>query len=203
MSAFVMNIPNLLTILRLILIPVACIPLLSIFGELTEFKITIALVAFLVASISDWLDGYLARLLNQTSNWGAFADSLADKLLIWGVWFSLYTISFLNIPLWTILVVIIRDLFITYLRSYFLKYNLYFKTSVWGKIKTFLQMFSISVILIQLVYIAGKSLSLKKEWLIQSEVLINLPRNLLIFTALFAVLSGIDYMFSIYKQKKN
>ncbi|MGL4561071.1 MAG: CDP-alcohol phosphatidyltransferase family protein, partial [Brevinema sp.] len=83
MPIFVWNLPNCLTIIRFFCIPIATLPLLPIFGHPTYQKFIIVMISFVFAGITDYLDGYLARKFNQTSDWGAYMDPLIDKFLIW------------------------------------------------------------------------------------------------------------------------
>lgn len=98
-----MNVPNIITIFRILLVPV-------MFFALASEKYRLALTVFLVASVSDGLDGFLARYLNQRTRLGAILDPLADKLLVVVVVLMLTVLH--RLPLWLAAVIILRDLFI-------------------------------------------------------------------------------------------
>ena len=139
------NIPNILTVLRFILVPIFLYFLIQ--SDLNS-KIY-ALIIFSIASITDFFDGYLARKWHQESKIGAFLDPLADKFLV-----ITTLLAFVNldkqIPLWMVIIIILRDILITLMRYKAKKMNLALKTSNDAKIKTAFQM--ISIILILLIF---------------------------------------------------
>jgi CDP-diacylglycerol---glycerol-3-phosphate 3-phosphatidyltransferase len=134
---FKMNVPNALTIFRVLLVPPIII--LIIMDSLPTMAVALGL--FLLSAITDTLDGAIARKYNQTSEFGAFFDPIADKFLVWGVFtvFSLFTRE-LFIPIWLIAFIYLRDLFVTFLRSYSRRKKIKFKTSWVAKAKTLVQM---------------------------------------------------------------
>lgn len=145
-SSFV-NLPNILTIFRIVSIPifVVCLFRYSFTSSI------IAYVLFLLASISDYFDGYIARKYNLTTEFGAFVDPLSDKLLTGTAFISFYFIKALYIPLWMIVIIIFREILVTVFRIIALKKNRPMKTEFAGKLKTAFQMFTINVILIYLI----------------------------------------------------
>ncbi|HOE19496.1 MAG TPA: CDP-diacylglycerol--glycerol-3-phosphate 3-phosphatidyltransferase, partial [Spirochaetota bacterium] len=138
-----MNIPNLLTLSRIILIPLF---LYLIFTPTIEHRIW-ALVIFVIASLTDLLDGWTARKLKQETETGKFLDPLADKFLVIS---ALIAFLFLDplIPLWMVIVIIARDLLITLMRYLAIKKGTSLRTSRLGKVKTAFQMISIILIII-------------------------------------------------------
>ena len=137
------HLPNILTILRFILVPVF---IFFIIPENIQFRL-IALFIFIIASITDFLDGYLARRLKVESRIGKILDPLADKFLVIS---SICAFIYLDkqIPLWMILVIIFRDVLITLMRYWGRKKGIDIKTSQLAKTKTAFQMVSIFVILL-------------------------------------------------------
>jgi CDP-diacylglycerol--glycerol-3-phosphate 3-phosphatidyltransferase len=129
-----MVLPNQLTILRIILTPVFLF--FFLFDDPT-FKV-ISLGIFIIAALTDWYDGWLARKFNYITNWGKFWDPLADKILTSAAFIGFVILNI--IPLWMILVIITRDLIITSLRAYADYKDFSFPTSYYAKWKTFLQM---------------------------------------------------------------
>jgi len=130
-----MNLPNKITIFRVCMIPLFLIFLLV--PGITAGKY-IALVIFIVACLSDALDGYLARKNNLVTNFGKFMDPLADKLLV-----SSALIAFIDmdlIPAWVVIVIISREFIISGFRLVASDNHVVIAASYWGKFKTTAQM---------------------------------------------------------------
>ena len=128
-----MILPNQLTILRIILTPV----FLFFFLSNNPVYNQIALAVFIISALTDWYDGWVARKFNYITNWGKFWDPLADKILISTAFIGFYIIDF--IPLWMVIIIIVRDFIITILRAYADYRGKSFPTSFYAKWKTFLQ----------------------------------------------------------------
>jgi len=137
-----MNIPNLLSLSRIFLIPVF---LYLLFYPTSWAKIA-AMGVFIIASITDILDGWSARTLKQESELGKFLDPLADKFLVIATLISFVIID-PYIPMWMILVIVGRDVLITVMRYTGIKKGMSLRTSRFGKIKTAFQMVSIVIII--------------------------------------------------------
>ncbi len=101
-------------------------------------RYVVALVVFVAAAASDWLDGYIARRRAQTSVLGAFLDPLADKLLVTAALVSLVELG--ELSAWAAMVVIARELAVTGLRMVAAARNVVIVASIWGKLKTAVQM---------------------------------------------------------------
>ena len=136
-----MVLPNQLTVLRIILTPVFFFLFLVDDGVLRQ----ISLVIFIIAAITDWYDGWLARKFNYITNWGKFLDPLADKILTSAAFLAFVLLHVLD--LWMVLVIIIRDFLITLLRVYADYKKESFSTSRSAKWKTFIQMIYIYYLL--------------------------------------------------------
>lgn len=131
----IQHIPNALTLLRVIAVPVFII-------TMDKYPFT-ALLIFIGASITDFLDGYLARKLNVISNFGKIMDPLADKILIISamILLSLPPIRYIH---WIIVAIVtVRELAVTVLRDDYRSKNIIIAANIWGKIKTVLQMVGI------------------------------------------------------------
>lgn len=137
-------IPNIITILRIIIVP----PFVFLLFQESCSATVYAIILFLIGSFSDWLDGYLARKLRMQSQFGVFLDPLADKLLTGSAFISFTIIRELSVPLVIVIVILIREIVLTFLRVYASSRHLLFKTEYSGKVKTAFQMFSIIIILI-------------------------------------------------------
>ncbi|WP_286783650.1 CDP-diacylglycerol--glycerol-3-phosphate 3-phosphatidyltransferase [Streptococcus sp. UBA4344] len=137
------NIPNLLTLGRIVLIPVFIL-ILCIWNNTAGHAV--AAVVFALASITDYLDGYLARKWQVVTNFGKFADPLADKMLVMTAFIMLVELGM--IPAWIAAIIICRELAVTGLRLLLVENGgTVLAAAMPGKIKTFTQMFSIIFLL--------------------------------------------------------
>lgn len=183
-----MVLPNQLTVLRIILTPIFFILLLS---EDTLLK-QIALGIFLLAAITDWYDGWLARKFNYITNWGRVWDPLADKILTSVAFIALVILGI--VELWMVVVILLRDFVITGLRIFSDYRNIPFPTSIYAKWKTFIQMVFLYYLLF--VYVG----SLTKQFYLGNEKVfeILLNQKLIYFGMLFITLltlhSGLTYL---------
>lgn len=135
-----MNIANKLTLLRLILIP-----FFVFFFYLGSTGVWIAGIIFIIASLTDFLDGYLARKLNQTTTLGAFLDPLADKVLTMSALILLGAAG--TIPVWSVILILSRETLVNGLRFIAAERQIVISARMLGKIKTFTQMLSLSLLL--------------------------------------------------------
>ena len=166
-----MNIPNKLTIFRVILIPVFIIALMS--GIIPEpVNRYVGVVIFCVASFTDYLDGHIARKYNLVTNFGKFMDPLADKLLVSSALICMIELGFL--PAWIVIIIISREFIITGFRLIAAEGGLVIAASWWGKIKTVTQMLMIILVLLGVGGIIGNIL--------------------IILATVFTVISGVDYI---------
>ena len=140
-----MTLPNQLTVLRIILSPVFLFLFLSDVVWLKQ----ISVIVYIVAALSDWYDGWLARKFNYITSWGKFWDPLADKILT-SFAFIGFTIVDL-IPLWMVIIIVGRDVLVTLLRVFADLKNHSFLTSYYAKWKTMLQMVFLYYLLILFV----------------------------------------------------
>ena len=164
--------PNFLSFLRILLI----IPILILLYFELNF---IALLLFIIASITDFFDGYFARKFNNQTQFGAFLDLLADKLLISSllIWFVFLSSSYIIFI--SSLAIILREITISALRVFFSNSsNTNFGVDYFGKLKTFFQMTSVSLLII----------------FPESNILFFVPKYLLLISAIFSVLSLTNYV---------
>lgn len=126
-----MGLPNQISFLRILLTPV----FVFLFFNNRPSAIYWSLIVFTIAAATDWYDGYLARKFGNVSKFGKFLDPLADKILVLTGFITFNFIGY--IPLWIILVFIVRDLLVTGLRVYGIYIDNPVKTNFFGKIKTF------------------------------------------------------------------
>ncbi len=168
-----MNLPNKLTMLRVILIPVF---LLVLFLAPAPMNRYISVAIFIVASLTDFLDGYLARKWNLVSNFGKFMDPLADKLLVMAALVSMVQLG--DLASWVVIIILAREFAITGFRTLAMEANIVMAASWWGKVKTTVQMLMIILVLLDLPF-AGVS------------IIEKLFIGLAVF---FTILSGADYI---------
>ena len=142
-----MNLPNKLTVLRVILVPFFVLFLLGA-DYMGPFSPYIALIIFIVASLTDMLDGKIARKYNLVTNFGKFMDPLADKLLVCTALICLTSMNRLNVIV--VLVIIAREFIISGFRLVASDNGIVIAASYWGKFKTVSQMALIIVLIMDL-----------------------------------------------------
>jgi len=150
------QIPNILTILRIIIVPPF---ILFLFGK-GVYSGIIALSLFIIASLSDYFDGFIARKYDLKSSFGEFLDPLADKILVGSAFISFTLMPDFYIPIWLVAVILFREILVTILRIIAINRGKPVKTKFSGKIKTAFQMFTI-ISIILLIIIKRYILSLK------------------------------------------
>lgn len=166
-----MNLPNKLTMFRVILIPFFVVFMLV---DITTVDKWIALVIFIVASLTDLLDGRIARKYNLVTNFGKFMDPLADKLLVCSALICLVELE--KLPAWMVIVIIAREFIISGFRLIASDNGVVIAASYWGKFKTTFQMVMICL-------------------LIADIAAINVITNVIVWIALvLTIVSLIDYL---------
>ena len=138
-----MNLPNKLTLLRVFMIPFFVVFMLTeIAGGASKW---IALAIFILASMTDWLDGYLARKNNLVTNFGKFMDPLADKLLVCSAMICLVEMD--KLAAWMVIIIISREFIISGFRLIASDNGVVIAASYWGKFKTVFQMLMIILLI--------------------------------------------------------
>ncbi len=137
-----MNLPNKLTIFRVILIPFFVVALL--FNPEDQVLRLVADAIFIVASLTDMLDGKIARKYNLVTNFGKFMDPLADKLLVCSAMICLLSIG--QLPAWVVIVIIAREFIISGFRLVASDNGVVIAASMWGKTKTVSQMIMVIIL---------------------------------------------------------
>ena len=141
-----MNLPNKLTLFRVILIPFFVFFLLAPYFE--GYGNYIAVAIFIVASITDFLDGKIARKYHLVTNFGKFMDPLADKLLVSSALICLVDLN--KIPAWIVIVIIAREFIISGFRLVAADNGVVIAASYWGKFKTAFQMVTVIVLILNI-----------------------------------------------------
>lgn len=170
-----MNLPNKITMARIIMIPFFIVSLLVDF----PYHEPIAVLLFVIASASDAVDGHLARSRNLITDFGKFMDPLADKLLVSSALICLVELQM--IPSWVVIVIIAREFAITGLRTLAASDGIVIAASKWGKAKTISQMIAIVALLLV-------------NWPVIAFPFLLTFGNIMVYVALILTLiSGIDY----------
>jgi len=170
---FALNLPNVLTCLRILLIPVLVVVLL---GETENGDLWAALV-FGVASATDAMDGYLARARDAVTSFGKLMDPIADKLLIIAALVSLVSLD--RLAAWVAMVIIARELTVTVTRMQATQHGVIIASSWWGKAKTIVQVAAIFFLIA-----AGDPSPAWVDGLVYAAVAIT-------------IVSGVDYFFGL------
>lgn len=139
-----MNTLNKLTIARMIIVPFLVIFLLTGWGG--EANRYISLTLFVVASVTDWFDGYLARKNNLVTNFGKFMDPLADKLLVCSAMICMIDLK--RLPAWFVIIIIAREFIISGFRLIAAENGIVIAANYWGKFKTASQMIMIILLIL-------------------------------------------------------
>jgi CDP-diacylglycerol--glycerol-3-phosphate 3-phosphatidyltransferase len=139
-----LNLPNLLSIFRILLVPPLVVVLLTKF----DGKEWWGLGLFLLAAIMDFFDGYIARRRKEVTRLGTLLDPAADKILISAAFISLVEMNPHVVPAWMVVVIIAREFAVTSLRSFAAAESLVIPAGVSGKIKTIVQIVSIALLII-------------------------------------------------------
>ncbi len=183
-----MTLPNQLTVLRIVLSPVFLIFFLSDSIWMKQ----VSVIIYLIAALSDWYDGWLARKFNYITSWGKFWDPLADKILTSTAFIAFAGVDL--IPLWMVIIIVGRDVIVTLLRVFADMKNYSFTTSYYAKWKTVLQMVFLYYLLI--LYVAKFTNEINSDYGDLISVLLN--RQFIFYVALLITIitfhSGLLYI---------
>jgi len=171
-----MTLPNKLSLIRIFLVPIIVALLLTD----TNLSMPIALIIFLLAALTDWLDGYIARKSKQITSLGKLLDPMADKLLISSALISLVEIA--RAQAWIVVIIVSREIAITGLRSVAASQGVVIAASKMGKYKVISEILAISFLILNKFPYLG-------------EILLYLDMIL-------AVISGIEYIIKFNKEIK-
>lgn len=181
-----MNIPNRITVSRICLIPIFVLAMIldlgwgdmTLLGATMPVEHFVGAIIFIVASLTDWVDGYYARKHNLVTNLGKFLDPLADKLLVSAAFILLIEIND-AVPAWIIIIIISREFAVTGLRLICAEQGEVVAANQLGKIKTWAQIIAISLLLLNNIIF--------EMW--------NFPADIIMLwvALVFTVWSGIEY----------
>lgn len=180
-----MNLANKLTIMRIFLVPIFLV-FIAIKG--IPYGKTIATTIFILAALTDKLDGYIARSRNQITRFGKFMDPLADKLLVTAALVSLVELQVL--PTWIAMVIIAREFAVTGLRAVAAAEGIVIAASPWGKAKTVIQ---IVAIIVSLLGLNTEFLDILGALNISYATYDVLSKITMAAAVLITIISGVDY----------
>lgn len=188
-----MNLPNKLTIFRIILVPImVIIPFLGITNTFLGIPISWLIIdaIFIIASITDKLDGYLARKNNQITTFGKFLDPLADKILVLAAMVMLVEMQ--KLPAWIPIIVLAREFVVSGYRLIAVeKGGQVIAASKWGKLKTVTQMIAITLAIVDL-HAFGECFT---GGLKGGDLILNLAVTIMmIIQTIATIFSGVDYL---------
>lgn len=182
-----MNLPNKLTILRIIL---TFVFMLLIFSSGLVYKI-LALLVFILAALTDWFDGKIAKSKNLITDFGKIMDPIADKVLVLAAFLSFIQLQL--VPAWMVMVIIARELIITSLRIFALSKGKVIAASKSGKHKTVSQMIAIFIILLSIVF--KEAMQNLVFWRpLFERALNNINYTAMFMTTVFTIISGTSFI---------
>jgi CDP-diacylglycerol---glycerol-3-phosphate 3-phosphatidyltransferase len=200
MNKDILKLPNILTMIRIVMSAVLYLLFIRHFQVPGYLSPLFLFILYIVIALTDFIDGIIARKFNMITELGKELDPLADKILVFLMLFAFYRIGIL--PLWMIIPVILRDLFVNYLRKISKLKGLVFKTSNLAKAKTAVQMIFIAVVMaipaLMSMKIPEKLYYFLADFLTGPGIRISM-----IVIMLFTVYTGADYYLKFRKEMKN
>ncbi len=187
-----MILPNQLTVLRIILTPVFYL----LFRTGDPVLVQISMGVYMVAGFTDWYDGWLARKYNYITEWGKFLDPLADKILNSAAFFAFVYLDIL--PLWMVVIIVIRDFLITGLRGIADYQKVSFTTLKSAKLKTLLQMAFINYLIFIYAFSITEYFYIGNEHIFSIMMNENLIYYSMLFVTSVTLYTGVEY---IYKNR--
>ncbi len=184
-----MNIPNRLTVLRIIMTPLFLVALVWEF----PFHYFVALLIFIAASLTDWWDGYLARKNNLVTNFGKFLDPIADKMLTTSAFIGFVALGLGEGIVWITFIVLTREFMVASMRMIAATKGNVVAADWWGKVKTVVQMVAIIMVM------AFHGFMELFQMFVPQFTLLNTPMVILYnialwLSAVLTVISGVNYM---------
>ncbi len=197
------NLPNLLSLSRLLATVVVFI--LVLINQPWAFLV--ATLLFFFASVTDFLDGYLARRYQVTSSLGVFLDLTADKVFVSAILIAMVQIGL--VPAWIVFVIVTREFLVTGLRSMAAAKGRVIPAGIWGKQKTFITLVAIGALLLA-KGLGASQLSLfplrlvfNSQTLVPAEILLLVADGLLVLAVIWTAFSGIEYLVGAFPLFQN
>ncbi|MDD4324593.1 MAG: CDP-diacylglycerol--glycerol-3-phosphate 3-phosphatidyltransferase [Eubacteriales bacterium] len=190
-----MNVPNRLTLLRMLLVPLFLLFMVPIFGDgtfsqfvLSEGGRVVATFVFIIAALTDLLDGLLARRMDLVSTFGKFLDPIADKLLVIAGFAAFVELG--RVSSFVLMIIVTREFLVTGIRLLAAERGVVIAASWFGKIKAVVQMLTLIFLLIE-PFITGSSYSTASF----SSIYVVFADIMVIATLVLTILSGVDYWY--------
>lgn len=188
------QLPNMLSASRLV--ATVLVFILVLLNQPWTFLV--ATLLFILASITDFFDGYLARRLKVVSSLGVFLDLTADKVFVSAILIAMVQISL--VPAWIVFIIITREFLVTGLRSMAAARGKVIPAGIWGKQKTFITMVAIGALLLakglgaHILSLFPPTLVFNSQTLVFSELLLLLADGLILLATIWTLFSGIEYL---------
>ncbi|GCE48571.1 CDP-diacylglycerol--glycerol-3-phosphate 3-phosphatidyltransferase [Thermosporothrix hazakensis] len=188
------NIPNILSISRLISTVIVFI--LVLVNQ--PWAYLVATVLFVLASVTDFLDGYLARRFSVVSSLGVFLDLTADKVFVAAILIAMVQIGL--VPAWIVAIIVVREFMVSGLRSIAAAKGKVIPAGMWGKQKTFITLVAMGGILLakglgaHLLGLFPLMLTFNSQTLVLSEILLLVADVLMIVATIWTIFSGVEYI---------
>lgn len=183
-----MNLPNKLTVLRVMLVPVF---LVFIYLDSVPYHYLIAAIVFIAASVTDWMDGKIARSRNLITTFGKFLDPLADKILVIAALAVFVDNSVIDMSAVPLVIIITREFVVSGMRLLAMEDGVVIAAGIWGKLKTAFTMVTIVVILLYLVLFCDFGLNTGD---VQEFIRIWVLDVLIWISTLLTLISGAVYL---------
>ncbi|MDE6020271.1 MAG: CDP-diacylglycerol--glycerol-3-phosphate 3-phosphatidyltransferase [Ruminococcus sp.] len=183
-----MNLPNKLTVLRVLLVPVFII---FIYADAIPFNYLTAAIIFIAASVTDWMDGMIARSRNLVTTFGKFLDPLADKILVISalcVFVDNPAIDMSAVPL---IIIITREFVVSGMRLLAMEDGVVIAAGIWGKLKTAFTMVTIVIILVYMVVFYDFGFNIDQ---VQTFIRIWVLEVLIWISTALTIISGAVYL---------
>lgn len=188
-----MTLANKITLIRAAM---AIVMFLLMVAE-NKWAVIASSLLFGVAASTDWIDGRIARSTNTATPFGAIVDPFVDKVLVGAAFFAFTELSYINVPVWAVFVIILRELMVSTLRVLAALDNYVMAAERWGKFKTTVQLIALGLIFFivdvkLLLPISGGAF--KSALVFLDNLLGSLPYSITVITAVVTALSGVSYL---------
>lgn len=187
-------IPNSLTILRMILVPLFI--WLIFFAPFTS-RVLLATIVLIIACITDYLDGMLARRFKVVTNFGKIMDPLADKMLVLSALLALALPLINYISIFVVFIILFREISVSILRNHYARKKIFIAANIWGKLKTVLQMLGV---IAALVYYSLSQII--KGWNPHQKCIVLGFKVFFWMVVFITILSGLNYFFFRQKDRR-
>ncbi|MGC9069754.1 MAG: CDP-alcohol phosphatidyltransferase family protein [Elusimicrobiales bacterium] len=188
-----MTLANKITLTRTIL----GVVLYFLIDKTSTTSLILAFIVLFISTLSDYIDGKIARETNTITRFGAIIDPYADKIIVFSCYLAFADVKELNIPMFAIFLIILRELSVASLRVLAALDNYVLSAEKSGKFKTLIQFISIYLIMIYLIMLSLSDRNLEIAFIVQKFK--NLPSYLVVISSFITVVSGVFYISNHYR----